>query len=858
MHNHPLPCLLINYDDHAIIASNAAATKLFRKSCNELEQTFIYNYATCIDKQKLKQYLDGCKSENSWSDTIYFKVGEEELLIAEAYGYCYLYNSKLVHLLTLIDRTHNHTEYQQLSVIAQRYFDFIEQSSEGIYLHDFATPIPINLSDTEFVQELRRNSYITECNNALAQMYGYNTADEIRGLSASIFVDFDDPQNIEYLKLFKRNGLRILDTESKEVDRYGKQRYFLNNLVSVVEDGLLKRVWGTQRDITERREIEKKVQLLTSLVEHTSDVLIAIDKDFNPLTWNNAAEKIFGLTAKQVIGKTLKRYIDIQYLSSSKEEIVVTIHSKGEWRGEISFRRPTDQQIVTLFAGYKALSDEDGRLIGYLLSATDITQRIKVDKRIQLLASLVKNTSDVLIALDLNYITISWNKAAERLSGIKAEQVIGKDVRVLLDLHHYEHDGRDVLDVLHLEGKWHGEVHFMRPSDGKMITMLSTYKQHKDESGLPIGFIVSCTDITERKEAEWKLQESEQRFRKLIHDLQVGVLLQDSNGRILMANQYMLDYFTLTENELKGKLVFDLVSAAIYENGRTIAFSERLIIKVLQTKQPIRGAVIGVTLPNSSEKKWVMLDLHPIFNDHGEMIHIVTSLIDITERKNLETKLRLEEVRHQRLLTQATIDGQEKERREIGKELHDNIGQQLTTTKLYLDMAESTARAPTDEMIQLAIKSITSVINEIRGISRALVPPTLGDLGLIDSVTDLIESLSRTQTTHIKLICSAFNETSISDNKKLMFFRIIQEQLNNIVKHAKAETASIRLESFLESITLEIKDDGMGFDLDKEKSGIGLTNIRNRAELFGGTVDIISGEGKGCVLKVRVPLASPL
>ncbi|HYH16194.1 MAG TPA: sensor histidine kinase, partial [Flavisolibacter sp.] len=255
-----------------------------------------------------------------------------------------------------------------------------------------------------------------------------------------------------------------------------------------------------------------------------------------------------------------------------------------------------------------------------------------------------------------------------------------------------------------------------------------------------------------------------------------------------------------------------------------------------------------------SERKWMMLDISPVLNDAGEILHIITSLIDITARKKLENKLRFEEVYRQRLLTQATIDGQENERREIGKELHDNIGQQLTTTKLYLDLAKSTADASTGEMIGLALRSVSDVINEIRGISRSLMPPTLGDLGLIDSITDLIETMTRTQTIKIELLDKEFNEKKVPDNQKLMLFRIIQEQLNNVVKHAQAKQVEITLETNADSIFLEIIDDGIGFDPTKMRKGLGLTNIRNRAELFAGKVDLITAEGKGCRVKVSVPI----
>jgi signal transduction histidine kinase len=245
----------------------------------------------------------------------------------------------------------------------------------------------------------------------------------------------------------------------------------------------------------------------------------------------------------------------------------------------------------------------------------------------------------------------------------------------------------------------------------------------------------------------------------------------------------------------------------------------------------------------------------PVLNDNDEILHIVSSVYDITERKQLEQALIADQINHQKQLTQATIDVQEEERKEIGKELHDNIGQLLATSKLYLDLAKSTADDTTKEMISHSAASISYVINGVREISHSLIPPTLGDLGLISSIKDLIETFTRTQPLEIKFNYSFFDEDLLPDNQKLMIFRIIQEQLNNIVKHANAREVVITLKNMDKLLWLEVKDDGKGFDAKKIRKGIGLANIKNRAELFGGKMEIISDAGEGCLINVMVPQA---
>jgi len=126
------------------------------------------------------------------------------------------------------------------------------------------------------------------------------------------------------------------------------------------------------------------------------------------------------------------------------------------------------------------------------------------------------------------------------------------------------------------------------------------------------------------------------------------------------------------------------------------------------------------------------------------------------------------------------VDAQEKERAEIGKDLHDNVNQILSTAKLYLELAKSDVNQR-EALIKRSADSIFNAINEIRSISKALVPPSVKDLGLIDSVKDLVESLNMTKALRVKFVHKGEFEKVISDKQKLMLFRIIQEQVNNVL-----------------------------------------------------------------------------
>ncbi len=246
-----------------------------------------------------------------------------------------------------------------------------------------------------------------------------------------------------------------------------------------------------------------------------------------------------------------------------------------------------------------------------------------------------------------------------------------------------------------------------------------------------------------------------------------------------------------------------------------------------------------------------------VFDEAGELTRVVGSMEDITEKKELEKKLLQQELTRQKQIAQSMLDVQEKERAEIGKELHDNVNQILSTTKLYLELAKNKTPESTD-LITRSAENIHHAINEIRTISKALMPPSLDDLGLVASINDLAEDIRATGRLHVEFYTDGSLDESIPVKLKIMLFRIIQEQANNVLKHASARSLVIELtlEEVENRIELDISDNGIGFDREKIKSkkGLGLHNMTSRAELFGGKLVILSAPGQGCKLSVRVPL----
>ncbi|MDP9493369.1 MAG: PAS domain-containing protein, partial [Thermoproteota archaeon] len=245
---------------------------------------------------------------------------------------------------------------------------------------------------------------------------------------------------------------------------------------------------------------------------------------------------------------------------------------------------------------------------------------------------------------------------------------------------------------------------------------------------------------------------------------------------------------------------------------------------------------------------------HIIFDGEEKASRMIGATQDITERIQLENKLVEERFARQNEITDAVLTAQENERSDIGKELHDNLNQTLAVAKLYIQMAK-THGTNKDMYLDKSCGYIVDVIDEIRRIAKHLVVPSINVIGLFANIKNLITDLNRIHPIKIEFRKDDIVEEDLDEKLQLTIFRIVQEQVNNILKHSKATQATIDLSKKENKIVLFILDNGQGAsDIEKEKNGVGLINIQSRADLYRGKVIIESNPGKGYELKVEFPL----
>ncbi|MEO5684325.1 MAG: PAS domain-containing protein [Chitinophagaceae bacterium] len=241
-------------------------------------------------------------------------------------------------------------------------------------------------------------------------------------------------------------------------------------------------------------------------------------------------------------------------------------------------------------------------------------------------------------------------------------------------------------------------------------------------------------------------------------------------------------------------------------------------------------------------------------NEAGKAYRIIGSMHDISKEKVLEEKLAQEIRLREKQIADATEDAKNSERSDIGKELHDNINQLLGASRMYLQMARRGGENSNMYIARSSEYTLTA-IEEIRKLTKGLITDTIKTLGLGEAIDTIVRDTMEVHPVEISSCTDSFIEAGVHDKFKLNVFRIVQEQLNNILKHASATKVSIRLSQNKSAIVLHMSDNGVGFDTGIKQEGIGLANIKSRAASFNGTADFVSRPGKGCVLLVTFPLS---
>ncbi|MFY8025466.1 MAG: response regulator [Sediminibacterium sp.] len=353
----------------------------------------------------------------------------------------------------------------------------------------------------------------------------------------------------------------------------------------------------------------------------------------------------------------------------------------------------------------------------------------------------------------------------------------------------------------------------------------------------------------ERKRNLENIRISNERYRSLFYYNPMAIFIWDlASHEILEVNDMAEKEYGYSREEFVKLTLWDLRTPENY--GKL-----KLFIEHISASEDLDSGGVWEHITKNGERIFMNVFSHRIqFNERNAVMAIAQN---VTGKLLLEKKLEEERLIKQKEIAEAVINTQEQERHDISRELHDNVNQQLTVAMMYIASAEK-KHAPGSDLLRQSADFILHAIEEIRRLSKGLVTPLIKDFGLVKAIESVLEDVNGVNTMKIEFVSDTFFEDDIHYDFKLSLFRIVQEQVNNVLKHAGASELKIDLGRNINSIYLSIYDNGVGFDLAVQKKGIGLYNITSRVELFNGTISIHTAPTSGCAMHMSFPITQAI
>ena len=454
------------------------------------------------------------------------------------------------------------------------------------------------------------------------------------------------------------------------------------------------------------------------------------------------------------------------------------------------------------------------------------------------------------------------NPAYERISGRSREQLF-QNYRDWMEVVHPD-DRERVAESFHvktMEGKFDEEFRIVRP-DGSIAWIRGRCYPVCSENGA-LHVIGVAQDITDRKLAQELAQNHSRAMEQQAQLLDLAndaIIDRDSESHITFWNKGAESMYGWTAEEADGKNIHVLLSTP---SASVEEFRGALMEK---------GEWLGELRHETRTGKQIVVQSRHVLqrSAHGAVERILEINRDITERKRaetelLETKQHLEQLVVQRTAALQELSGrllrmQDEERRRIARELHDSMGQELSVMKMLLESAVQRGLADPENKnsVEQSLQMAENVLKQVRSLSYLLHPPLLDEMGLVPALHWYVEGLSQRSGLQISLIIEPKEFGRLTPELETAVFRIVQESLTNVYKHAQSPTAAVRLEQSESEVRVGVEDAGKGIPEDKMEKfstnvGVGIGGMRERVRQFGGEVQIFSNEA-GTMVQVVFPL----
>lgn len=632
------------------------------------------------------------------------------------------------------------------------------------------------------------------------------------------------------------------------------QKFWLSETINKKYDKELKDnvIRGRITDITREQvkvmELAESEDRFRNFMDLTP-VMVWVSNEKNIVTYSNRASKEFlGYELEKL--KDYKQYATLVHPDDRKIAISQWHKSIKNKKEIISEYRLKDKKGLYHNILEKAIPRffKDGSFAGYIGAYFDVTKEKVAQQHLAIennkLELLTEHSPDIILLTDENGILEFVSPTAQRILGYEIKSMLHKRINSFIC--------KECLDRLNafswlnnFSSKEKKFEYRMRKKDGSLIWIESSVvKIRNGKSGTKI--LMHNRDIDSIKKAEFNLKENEQKFRGIFENMNLGVMEVDLQDKVQWVNKSfeLLSGYKL--NQIKGKNAFGL-----FLNNTT----ERKIMNDVASQRKNKvDSIYEIKMKNKSgDLMDVVISGSPIVDIDGNVKGSVGIHWDVTQIRKMEKMIEEEKSMRQKEVMQATLNAEEQQRQLLGNELHDGVGHILTYTSLFLQLASSSENI-SSELFKKAQLKVEEALNEVRRISRNLIPPALLDLGFRDAIIELFNQYSQFEKIIFNIDCSSNAVKGIEFNAQRNIYRIVQELINNTVKHSKANQVNVVFRRTTTRLFIEYFDNGIGFDIKKVKRGIGLKSIENRAYFYGGKTDIKSSKNKGTHYIFELPL----
>jgi PAS domain S-box-containing protein len=524
----------------------------------------------------------------------------------------------------------------------------------------------------------------------------------------------------------------------------------------------------------------------------------------------------------------------------SKFGMIIDIHDRKITEEELErHRRNLEERVRTRTRDLTRINE-------HLLD--EIEERKKIEKSLRESQArhriIFDGSRDAIFISAADGSIMIFNRSASQLTGYRPDEL--RKLKIF-DLYAKVDPGRhsDFFKRIWAGQSISGEARIAR-KDGRTI-----YTEFSSRKIVIAGKACAHTiarDVTARKKSEAALRRSEAKYRELVQNTNSIIVRFDPLGHITFFNEYARRFFGFSGQEIIGRNILGSIIPWRASTGRDY---RALMIDFLKHPENYPTNEIE-NVRRDGSRAWIAWTNKTIRNKAGRIVEVLSVGVDVTQRKQAQDQVQF--------LTHQLIKAQESERLKISRDLHDHIAQDLSTLKISLETLFKDQPPEVNERVSKLSDVLQRSIAAVRDMAYDLRPPGLDQLGLVKTLYLYCEDFSKSNSLEIDFAAAGVDELDLEYETEINIYRLIQEALNNIKRHAAARQVTIRLVASSPDIVIRIKDDGKGFNVnDRRKRALkdkrmGLQSMVERVRLLEGKITIQSKPNKGTTIFIEIPL----